>query len=189
LPLVLLFLLVGCKKKSKVPPPLAVSPLATAGASFVGGSPPTPKQAVPTVPAAPVDPLSPSERAAADQAQAANRDLDSLVKRGLLTDPDKPSEGDVVMKCVSLDAIRARLEPLTDPDTQRLVAESRRLCSLEVPLLNANQTLRQVAISPSQASRRLMCGFASKDLEKARASKPNDQRVRQLDMRYAQACK
>jgi hypothetical protein len=34
-----------------------------------------------------------------------------------------------------------------------------------------------------------MCGFASKDLEKARASKPNDQRVRQLDMRYAQACK
>jgi hypothetical protein len=189
LPLVLILLLVGCKKKQKKVPPPVASPLAAAtseGASFVAGSPPTPKQAVP---AAPVDPLSPSERAAADQAQAANRDLDSLVKRGILTDPDKPSEGDVVMKCASLDAIRARLEPLTDPDTQKLVAESRRLCSLEVPLLNANQTLRQVAISPSQASRRLMCGFASKDLERARASKPNDLRVRQLDMRYAQACK
>ena len=72
---------------------------------------------------------------------------------------------------------------------KKLVAETKRLCSLEVPLLNANHALRQASLSPSQASRRLMCGLAQKDLDKARSAKTSDRRVRELDVRFGTACR
>jgi hypothetical protein len=183
-----LLLLMGCSRKKKVPTVVASSPLSTTtteGAALVADA------GAPVVVAAPapVDPLSPADRAALTKADAINHDLDYLVKHSMLTDPAKPSEGDVVMRCASLDEPRARLEALADDDAKKVVAESRRLCVLEVPILNANHTLKQVSISPSQASRRLMCGFASKDLDKARQWKPVDRRVRELDVRFAGTCK
>jgi hypothetical protein len=194
LPVMLLLLLAGCSlvKKKKAPANLAVTPplstTTTEGAALAAPD----AAAAPVAsaaPAAPVDPLSPADRAAFDQAQATNRDLDWLVKHTMLTNPQKPSEGDVVMKCASLDENRERLEKLTDPESQKVVAESKRLCALEVPILNANHTLKQVSISPSQASRQLMCKFASKDLDKARAWKPRDRRVPELETRFAQTCR
>jgi hypothetical protein len=58
-----------------------------------------------------------------------------------------------------------------------------------VPILSADKTLKQVTVSPSQASRQLMCKYASKDLDKAKKEKPNDRRVRDLDGRFTRACR
>lgn len=185
----------GCKwRKKKKPPETApsVSTATTEGAALTGapvstGLPVSTASAPPT----PVDPLSPADHALVDQTRDAVRDLDALVNNGVLTDPAKPGEGDVVMRCTSIESMRPQLEALPDADGElkKLAAETRRLCSLEVPLLNCNHTLRQVSISPSQASRRLMCGFAQKDFAKARTAKPNDRRVFDLGQRLSQTCR
>ena len=52
-----------------------------------------------------------------------------------------------------------------------------------------DHALKQVTISPSQASRQLMCKYASKDIDKARAVKPGDRRVRDLDLRFTRSCR
>ncbi len=186
----------GCKWKRKKPTAPAISSATTEGAALTAVPVDTlPPAALPTAPQ-PVDPLSPADHALVDQTSDAVRDLDALVKKGVLTNPAKPEAGDIVMRCATIESSRPRLEALAgsgvaDPDGElkNLVAETRRLCSLDVPLLNANHTLRQVSISPSQASRRLMCGFAQKDLEKARSAKPNDRRVRDLDVRVGTSCR
>ena len=135
------------------------------------------------------DALSPADRAAVEEAKTTVRDLDAMVKRGVLTNPDKPEDGDANMKCGGLEPSRSRLEAMTDPEAKQLVAEERRLCSLEIPLISADKTLKQVTISPSQASRQLMCKYASKDIDKARKEKPGDRRVRDLDARFARSCR
>jgi hypothetical protein len=116
------------------------------------------------------------------------RELESMVKTGTFTNPDKPGDGDANAQCLALETPRSRIETLADPEVKSLVAESRRLCSFEVPLLSADRTLKQVSISPSQASRQLMCKYASKDLDKARAVKGSDRRVRDLDARWSRSC-
>ena len=137
----------------------------------------------------PADSMAPADRAAFDQTTTAVRDLEGMVKRGVLTNPAKPEDGDATSKCAAIEESRPRLDVLVDPDTKKLVADSRRLCSFEVPLLNADHALKQVTISPSQASRQLMCKYASKDIDKARAVKPGDRRVRDLDARFTRSCR
>jgi hypothetical protein len=109
------------------------------------------------------------------------------VKRKLLSDPKAPDAGDATARCTKLEEQLSHL-PAGD-ERKALTAEKDRLCSLEVPLLGANAALAQVTLSPSQASRKLMCGFAQKDFDKARASKPNDRRVLDLGQRVRQLCK
>lgn len=188
--------LAGCKKKQKPfppAPPLLSSTATTEGASLgpgdagilpvrVGAITPS---SLPTV----ADTMSPADRAAFEETKTTVRDLEAMVKRGTLTNPDKPDDGDANMKCGSIEPNRARLEALPDPDAKQLVADERRLCLLEVPLISADKTLKQVTISPSQASRQLMCKYASKDIDKARKEKPGDRRVRDLDARFARACR
>ena len=197
-----LFALAGCKKKQKPFPPAPpfASTATTDGASLGPGdaglltvranalpngvATATPSS-LPTV----ADTMSAADRAAFEETKAGVRDLDAMVKRGALTNPDKPDDGDANMKCGNLESSRAALEALPDPEAKVLVADERRLCLLEVPLINADKTLKQVTISPSQASRQLMCKYASKDIDKARKEKPNDRRVRDLDARFARACR
>jgi hypothetical protein len=189
---------VGCKKKPKPfppAPPLLSSTATTEGAPLgprgaadggtVAVAVPVNVNAMPNV----ADTMSPADRAAFEEAKTTVRELDAMAKRGVLTNPDKPEDGDANMKCGGLDSSRARLEAMTDPDAKQLVAEERRLCSLEIPLISADKTLKQVTISPSQASRQLMCKYASKDIDKARKEKPGDRRVRDLDTRFARACR
>jgi hypothetical protein len=184
----------GCKKKQKPfpPAPQLLSTATTEGASIGlsdGGL-------VPVATAAPVrapaDTMSPADRAAFEQAKTTVRDVEALVKRGSITNPDKPDEGDANTKCADLEAARPRLEALGDsahPEAKQLAADAKRLCNLEVPILSADKTLKQVTISPSQASRQLMCKYASKDLDKAHKEKASDRRVRDLDQRFAKACR
>jgi hypothetical protein len=200
-----LFTVAGCKKKQKPFPPAPPfsSTATTEGASLGPGdagllrvrtSAPTAlasgvATATPSSLPAVADSMSAADRAAFEETKAAVRDLDAMVKRGTLTNPDKPDDGDANMKCGSLESSRAALEALQEPEAKVLVADERRLCFLEVPLISADKTLKQVTISPSQASRQLMCKFASKDIDKARKEKPGDRRVRDLDARFARACR
>jgi hypothetical protein len=201
LALVLLLALTGCKKKKKPfpPAPQLVSTATTAGASLTPGDAGLVPVQVSTVKATPIatpsaaptvaDSMSPADHAAFDQAKTTVADLEGFVKRGVLTSPEKPEDGDAATKCSALESSRPRLEALADPDAKKLVADSKRLCSLEIPIISADKTLKQVTISPSQASRQLMCKFAAKDLDKARKEKPSDRRVRDLDARFARACR
>jgi hypothetical protein len=187
----------GCKKKKPKPfppAPLLSSTATTAGASLDAGVIPVnvvsaAPVAPPVPPPAPADTLSPPDRAAFEQTKAQLRELDAMVKLGVVTNPAKPDEGDATMRCGEVESSRPQLEALADPEVKQIVAESKRLCSLEVPILSADKTLKQVTISPSQASRQLMCKYASKDLEKAKKEKPNDRRVRDLDGRFTRACR
>lgn len=194
---------VGCKKKPKPFPPAPpllsstattegapLTPLgrrATADGGTVAVAVPVPLNvnAMPNV----ADTMSPADRAAFEEAKTTIRELDALAKHGVLSNPDKPEDGDANMKCGGLESSRSRLEAMTDPEAKQLVAEERRLCSLEIPLISADKTLKQVTISPSQASRQLMCKYASKDIDKARKEKPGDRRVRDLDTRFARSCR
>lgn len=202
LALALLLALTGCKKKPKPfpPAPQLVSTATTAGAALTPGDAGLVPVQVSTVKAMPVatptpatpvvaDTMTPADRAAFEQAKTTAADLEGFVKRGVLTSPEKPEDGDAATKCGALESSRPRLEALADPEAKKLVADSKRLCSLEIPILSADKTLKQVTISPSQASRQLMCKFAAKDLEKARKEKPSDRRVRDLDARFARACR
>jgi hypothetical protein len=185
----------GCKllKKKKAPPVVpSTSTATTQGAALTGvpmndSPPPVDKAAAPPVP---VDPLSPADHALIDQTKGELRDVEALVKRGLLTDPAKP-DGDVTTRCTSIEGARPKLETLPDADGElkKIIADTRRLCSFEVPLLNCNHALRQASLSPSQASHRLMCGFAQKDFDKVRKEKPNDRRTFELGQRFSTTCK
>ena len=188
----------GCKKRPKPFPPApqllsseSVSARTTTqGASLDAGViPVTVVTPAPVAPPPPADTMSPADRAAFEQTKTQLRELDAMVKAGVITNPAKPDEGDATMRCGDVEAARPRLEALPDAEAKVLVLESKRLCSLEVPILSADKTLKQVTISPSQASRQLMCKYASKDLDKAKKEKPGDRRVRDLDARFTKACR
>jgi hypothetical protein len=200
--LAVLFAFVGCKKKKAAAgSPTASSTATTEGAALTtldSGLTPVPMPKVTTAPpvasvavAAPIptDTMSPADRAAFEKMKAGLADLDAMMKRGVLTKPEHPDEGDAHMKCTALDSSRSRVETLADPEAKKMMTDFQRLCSYEVPLLNADHALKQLAVSGSQASHRLMCGMASQDLEKARAVKPHDRRVRELDGRLGRLCK
>ena len=146
---------------------------------------------VPPAPLAPPDPLSAADHALVDQTTTGVRNLDALVKKGVLTDPAQPGEGDVTARCTTLEDASSKLAALPDADgaIKKLVAETRRLCSFEVPILDANHTLRQLNVATSQASQRLVCGLARKDFDKARKEKPNDRRVFELGQKLGAGCK
>lgn len=184
----------GCKlRKTKG------SPDASALASTEGGTgradaggagvPVTTAPRTATAPPVPIDPLAPADRAALEQAKVTIAELERLAKKGVLTNPDKPEDGDATTRCAALEASRSQLESIADATAKKSVTDIKRLCSLEVPLLGADNALTQVTMSPSQASRKLMCGFATKDIEKARRASPGDRRLHDLDGRYARACR
>jgi hypothetical protein len=193
LALVSLASVTGCKKKQKPFPPapqLLSSTATTQGAPLDAGViPVNVVAAAPVVAPPPADTMSPADRAAFEHTKTQLGELDAMVKAGAVTNPAKPDEGDATMRCADVESARPRLEALPDAEAQALVAESKRLCSLEVPVLSADKTLKQVTISPSQASRQLMCKYASKDIEKAKKEKPADRRVRDLDARFMKACR
>ena len=133
--------------------------------------------------------MPPADRAALDQTKVLVQELEALVKRGALTSPDRPDDVDATEKCSVGEPARRRVEALGDPEATKLATDLRRLCAYDVPLVSADHALKQLSLSPSQASRRLMCGIAAKDLDTARAAKNADRRLRDIDARWAHSCK
>jgi hypothetical protein len=147
--------------------------------------------AVPTPSAAPtVDPQAAADKAAIDLARTQIEGIQFCASHNVLKDPSKPDDTDAVAKCAALDAERTQLDAIAKkpPELAKMLEDSKRLCSLDVPLISAADGLRQSQLSPSQASRRMTCGFAQKDIAKAKAYKPDDKRVRDLDTRIKRAC-
>jgi hypothetical protein len=182
----------GCKKKPKpFPPAPQLSTATTQGAPLGVGDAGNSSGIVTFTPSSlptPADTLSPPDRAAFEQTKKSVAELTDLVKRGVTSNPDKPDE-DATAKCATVEGALPRVEALTDPEAKALSTEAHRLCSLEVPILNADHALKQVTISPSQASRQLMCKYAKKDIDTARTAKPSDRRVANLDLRFTQSCR
>jgi hypothetical protein len=181
----------ACKKKKPKPFPPApqlVSTATTAAAAVSASADAGLAVATPAPATSGVTAAGSADRAALEQAKASVAELETMVKKGVTTNPDKPEGGDATAKCTDLEASRAQLEGLADPEGKKVAAEVKRLCSFEVPIVSADLALKQVTISPSQASRKLICGFASKDIEKARGVKASDRRVRDLETRFAKAC-
>ena len=189
----------GCKllnKKKRPHSSASTSTATTEGAALTGVPVPTIDTPAGTVdtPAAdlgPVDPLSAPDRALFVQTTNAVHDVEAMVKKGLLTNPAKTGEGDANTQCATVESARPHLETLPDADGElkKLLGETKRLCSLEVPILNCNSALQQASHSPSQASKRLMCGLAQKDFDKARTAKPLDRRIFDLGQRLSTTCK
>ncbi len=176
----------GCKwkKKKAQGADASAGPVLTAVPMDTPTVPPAP-------PVAPADPLSHADHALIDQSTVSVRNLDTLVKKGLVNDPALPGEGDLSARCSALEDASPKLAALPDADgnLKKLTTEIRRLCSFEAPIIDANQALKQLNVATSQASQRLVCGLARKDFDKARKERPNDRKVFELGQRLANGCK
>lgn len=170
----------GCLPKKK-----KSGPDASASASASASAPALPS--APTAPPKPVDPLSPKDRALVDRTKANVREVDALVKKDTVAE----NGVDASQKCATIEEARERIVTLPDADGDlaALVAETRRLCSFEVPVLSANAALKQAGFASSQASHKLVCDLAQKEFAKARAAKPNDRKIFDLGSRLSTTCK
>jgi hypothetical protein len=148
----------------------AASASASASATVVASAPPPPP-----------DP-------SLDDAKAAFAAIEWDVAHGVLKDKTHPDELDAVARCAQLDDLRTKLEARPEPEAHQILDESKKLCNLDVPLLNANEELRQLNVATSQASRRLVCKYVQKDITKAKAFSASDRHVRELEQRWAKAC-
>ncbi len=206
----LLVFALACKKKKPLPPDAQTTSTATTEGAAMNkldsGLVPVPMSPVTVVPTGAAtatatiavitpgslpDSMGAADRAAFVQTKDLITNLEPLVKKGLLTNPDKPDEPDATTKCTANEEARHKLALATDPEAKKVAADAQRLCSLDVPVVSADKALKQLAGSSSQASHLLMCGLAQKDLDKARAAQPRtgDRRVRDLEGRFARSCR
>lgn len=177
----------GCKWKKKK----AKGADASAQPVFTAVPMDTPAATPVTPPVAPADPLGPADHALIDQSTVGVKNLDALVKKGLVNDPALAGEGDLSARCTVLEEASPKIAALPDADgtLKKLTSEIRRLCSFEAPIIDANNALKQLNVATSQASQRLVCGLARKDFDKARKERPNDRKVFELGQRLANGCK
>lgn len=173
------------KKAPPEPAPIVQTPTTVQSAT----TPIATATATATVTAPPPGP-DPADRAAIETAKAQASAIEWCATHNVLKDPKRPDDPDAVAQCAALDGERPRLDAIASrpPELARMLDDAKRYCSLDVPLISAAEGLRQSQLSPSQASRRMTCGFAQKDIAKAKAYKPDDRRVRDLDARIKRAC-
>jgi len=170
--------------------PVPMSPIGVAPAGATAGKPSAPSASIAVItPGSLPDSMSAADRAAFTKTKELVADLEGLVKKSALTHADRPDEPDATTKCASNEDARKKLALAADPEAKKVAIEAERLCSLDVPVISADKALKQLAGSSSQASHLLMCGLAKKDIDRARATKASDRRVRDLDARFAQACR
>jgi hypothetical protein len=163
-----------CAKKTAALDASADATVADASVASVAPPPPPP-------PPPPPDP-------SLETAKAAFSDIEWDVAHSAMKDKTKTGEPDANAQCAAIDELRPKLESKPEPEVRRMLDESKRLCAYDVPIISANETLRQVSVSPSQASRRLMCKYAAKDIAKAKAVKSDDRKVRELDLKWQRTC-
>ncbi len=142
----------------------------------------------PAVASTPPPPPPPPPDPSLDDAKAAFAAIEWDVAHNAIKDKTHPDEPDAVARCAQLDDLRAKLEARPEPEARQILDESKKLCSFDVPLLNANETLRQLNVATSQASRRLVCKYAQKDIAKAKAFDASSHRVREIEQRWGRAC-
>ncbi len=90
--------------------------------------------------------------------------------------------------CATFDTMRAKLEKRPEPEVKTMLDSEKHVCGFDVPLLVGEEAIRQLGFSGSQASKQLSCNVIQRELEKARAVKADDQKLRSLDSRYHSIC-
>ncbi|MDB4947062.1 MAG: hypothetical protein JWP97_6596 [Labilithrix sp.] len=174
----------GCRPGKKK---VGADASASASARVVASVTVPPAASVPPAPPRPVDPLAPRDRALVERTKANVREVDALVKKETVAE----NGVDAGQKCEAIEEARDRIASLPDDagDLATLLAETKRLCSFEVPILSANAALKQAGFASSQASHKLVCDLAQKEFLKARAAKPNDRKTYDVGSRLSQTCK
>lgn len=126
--------------------------------------------------------------AAIEKAKNLVADLKWMIAHNVTQNPAKAGEGDASTKCNAVETSQKALTPATDPELKKHIEEAVALCAFDIPLTTAIEALDHLRFTPSQASRRLMCDVALKELEKARAVKPKDTKLRGVDARRKETC-
>ena len=169
----------GCPKSSSDSAADASSSASTAKSAPVPSS---------TVAAKP-DAGAVNERADIERATQLFEEIEELANKNTLKDPQKPDDPDAQARCASFETLRPKLEKRPEPEVKTMLDSEKRVCGFDVPLLVAEEAIRQLGFSGSQASKQLSCNVASKEIEKARAIKADDMKLRNVDGRYHSICK
>ena len=129
-----------------------------------------------------------NDRADVEKATALFEEIEELANKGILKDPAKPNDPDAQARCASFDTMRAKLEKRPEPEVKTMLDSEKKVCGFDVPLIVAEDGIKQLGFSGSQASKQLSCNVIQRELEKARAVKADDPKVRSLDGRYHSIC-
>lgn len=116
----------------------------------------------------------------------ASETVKRLVAEKRALDPDHPERGNL-MVCQGING--AELDPKLPADVKASAEEAKKLCAFEVPLLWIDELLKRKDEMKVDGGAQMMCGMAQKQLDKAKASKPADPRVKDAETRIKQACK
>lgn len=108
------------------------------------------------------------------------RDIAAMVGKRVTT---MPGEGDLSSKCDAALALRAQ------PELASVLDEAAALCAFDLPLLTASEAIDQLNHAPSQASRRLQCDVARREVARAREARPDDIRVRKVEAQRIEVCR
>jgi hypothetical protein len=179
-----LFVVAGrpsCPRKTPAPPDASASATASV---VVALAPPPPPAPTPIVDAGP----SPATLQAIERSQQWLDDLRWSVEHKSTVNPKKAGEGDADSKCDAVAAAREGLTDDADPTYQKNLDDAAALCAFDIPLVRAHEALDRLGYTPSQASRLLQCNVSRRELDKARAVKPHDRLLLQLDARRANVC-
>lgn len=129
-----------------------------------------------------------NDRADVEKATALFEEIEDLANKGTLKDAAKPNDPDAQARCATFDTMRAKLEKRPEPEVKTMLDSEKKVCGFDVPLLVAEDGIKQLGFSGSQASKQLSCNVIQRELEKARAVKADDPKVRSLDGRYHSIC-
>ncbi len=180
--LALLFLHIpGCPKSSSTD-----APDAAARASAAGKSAPPPASVASKPDAGAGN--DQNDRAGVERATQLFEEIDELASKNTLKDPQRPDEPDAQARCASFESLRPKLEKRPEPEVKTMLDAEKRVSGFDVPLLVAEEAIRQLGFSGSQASKQLSCNVASKEIEKARAIKADDLKLRNVESRYRSIC-
>jgi hypothetical protein len=117
--------------------------------------------------------------AAIERARRELSDLRWMIAHDVTVNRAKAGDGDASTKCDAALTARKSLRPESEVELKKILDEMSALCAFDVPVVTAIEALDQLRYSPSQASRKLMCEVAARELERARAVRPGDRRPRQ----------
>lgn len=129
-----------------------------------------------------------ADTAALEKVRQAVDDLKWMVAHHVTQNPASAGEGDASTRCSTIESSAKTLAPDASVELKKAVDEGVALCAFDVPITTAIEALDHLRVSPSQASRRLMCDVATKEIDKARVVRPKDVRVRTADARRRDSC-
>lgn len=126
--------------------------------------------------------------AAIERAKQLVTDLKWMAAHNVTQNPANAGEGDASTKCGTVASAQTSLGAASSPDLRKILEEAASLCAFEIPIATATEAIEQLRFASSQASRRLHCDVAGREIERARSIRTKDARIRSLEARRREAC-